>query len=161
MTCFRKNIPPVWLFQSRLACRKLVGIFRRPLATTSSDIIETMQASDDSLSPEVTLLKRLAAGELSLLTAIRLFSRVDLAKKAVETCVRAQAIEVWSKQDGGEAVVQPWRLRGLLNDPGTWEGDNEAANSYQLRLTELAQQRCRQDFDGLIQEVQVVEQFSR
>lgn len=120
-----------------------------------------MQSNDDGLSPEVTLLRRLADSELALPAAIRLFDRIDLAKKAVETCVRAQAIELWSKQDDGEAVVQPWRLRGLLNDPLTWDGENEVAGTYHLRLTEVAQQRCRQDFNRLVQEVQVVEQFSR
>lgn len=120
-----------------------------------------MQSNDDGLSPEVTLLKRLTDGDLTLLAAIRLFTRVDLAKKAVENCVRAQAIEVWSKQEEGEAVVQPWRLRGLLNDPCTWDGDSQMAATFHLRLTAAAQQRCLQDFDGLVQEVQVVEQFSR
>ena len=120
-----------------------------------------MQSNDDGLSPEVMLLRQLAASDLALAAAIRLFDRIDLAKKAVETCVRAQAIELWSKQDDGEAVIQPWRLRGLLNDPTTWGGDQDAAGNYYLRLTDSAQQRCRRDFDRFVQEVQVVEQFSR
>ncbi|HVA50462.1 MAG TPA: hypothetical protein VNH11_29205 [Pirellulales bacterium] len=117
-----------------------------------------MQSNDEAVSPEVNLLRRLASSDLSLLAAIRLFPRIDLAKKLVEACVRCDAVELVSKEDGSEKVVQPWRLRFVLNDPGTWDADGELAAVYHLRMTAEAQQRYANDSARLIQDlVQVAE----
>ncbi|HEV3003987.1 MAG TPA: hypothetical protein VGX78_05970, partial [Pirellulales bacterium] len=92
-------------------------------------------------SPELDLLGRLAANDLPLSAAVALFPRIDLAKKAVEVCVRSQAAELVCKQAGKELVVQPWRLRFLLNDPGTWRAAADGSAVYHLRITPDAQGR--------------------
>lgn len=100
-----------------------------------------MPANDSSITAELDLLGRLATNDVPLSTAVALFPRIDLAKKAVEVCVRSQAVELVCKREGEELVVQPWRLRFLLNDPGTWVAQGEAAKIYHLRLKPDAQDR--------------------
>jgi hypothetical protein len=93
------------------------------------------------MSPEIDLLERLANSDLPLATAVTLFPRIDQAKKAVEVCVRSQTVELLCKREGAEVVVQPWRLRFLLNDPDTWKAENDGSAVYHLRLTPDAQDR--------------------
>ncbi|HVX11529.1 MAG TPA: hypothetical protein VHC22_10140 [Pirellulales bacterium] len=71
-------------------------------------------------------------------TAIALFPRLDRAKRAVEACVRSDAVDVVCKKGGAETAVQPWRLRFVLNDPSTWKTD---ASVYHLRLTAGAREQ--------------------
>ncbi|HET6884418.1 MAG TPA: hypothetical protein VFI31_29970 [Pirellulales bacterium] len=111
-----------------------------------------MPPNEPSLSAEIGLLERLAESELSLTVAVTLFPRVDRAKRAVELCIRSEVVELICKRDGDEAVVQPWRLRFVLNDPGTWDADNDGA-FYHLRLTAAAQERYVSDSQGLIEDV--------
>ncbi|HWB10247.1 MAG TPA: hypothetical protein VG826_13535 [Pirellulales bacterium] len=99
-----------------------------------------MPAKEPSTSPELDLLGRLATEDVPLSTAVALFPRIDRAKRAVEVCVRSQTAELVCKREGEELVVQPWRLRFLLNDPGTWVTDGDAA-AYHLRLKPDAQDR--------------------
>jgi hypothetical protein len=100
-----------------------------------------MPANNPSISPELKLLGRLAIEDVPLSTAVALFPRIDLAKRAVDVCVRSQTVELICKQEGEELVVQPWRLRFLLNDPGTWVADGDASAIYHLRLKPDAQDR--------------------
>jgi hypothetical protein len=93
------------------------------------------------MTAELDLLERLAANDVPLATAVSLFPRIDLAKKAVEVCVRSQAVDLVCKRQGEELVVQPWRLRFLLNDPSTWVAQSDGATIYHLRLTPHAQDR--------------------
>jgi hypothetical protein len=100
-----------------------------------------MPANDSSMSAELDLLGRLSTNDVPLSAAVALFPRVDLAKRAVEVCVRSQAVELVCKREGEELVVQPWRLRFLLNDPGTWVAAPDGSAIYHLRLTRDAQNR--------------------
>lgn len=100
-----------------------------------------MTPDEPATPPEFDLLERLATSDLPLAAAITLFPRLDRAKKVVEACVRSQTVELVRKSEGAEMVVQPWRLRFVLNDPGTWHGQSDGANVYHLRLTADAQQR--------------------
>lgn len=104
------------------------------------------------MSPEIGLLDRLVQNELSLPTAMTLFPRVDRAKKAVEACVRSQTVELVCKRDGEEMVIQPWRLRFVLNDPGTWETD-PLSSVYHLRLTADAHDRYLADSHRFVEEL--------
>jgi hypothetical protein len=56
------------------------------------------------------------------------------------------------KRDGEEMVVQPWRLRFVLNDPNTWDAASQAS-VYHLRLTSDAQQRYVSDNESFVEEV--------
>jgi hypothetical protein len=103
--------------------------------------------------PEFDLLERLAISDMPLATAMTLFPRVDLAKKAVEVFVRSETVQLIRKRDGVEGVVQPWRLRNLLNDPGTWKAAAEGSNVYHLRLTQGAQDRFNADGKRFVREL--------
>jgi hypothetical protein len=112
-----------------------------------------MPANDSSISAELDLLGRLAAKDLPLSAAVALFPRVDLAKRAVEVCVRSQAADLICKQDGEEQVIQPWRLRFLLNDPGTWVAASDGSAIYHLRLTPDAQDRYMAGGEEFVREL--------
>jgi hypothetical protein len=105
------------------------------------------------MSPELDLLGRLAVTDLPLSAAVALFPRIDLAKRAVEVCVRSQAAQLVCKQAGEEMVVQPWRLRFLLNDPGTWRAAAEGTAIYHLRLTPDAQDRYVADGEQFVRDL--------
>lgn len=105
------------------------------------------------MSPEIDLLGRLSTSDMPLSTAVTLFPRVDMAKRAVEVCVRSQAIELVRKREGIEVVVQPWRLRNLLNDPGTWKAAADGSTVYHLRITPEAQDRFAADRERFVQEL--------
>jgi hypothetical protein len=109
-----------------------------------------MSPNDPDTSPELGLLERLATSDLSLTAAIELFPRIDRAKKAVEVCVRSQAVELICKSDGAETAVQPWRLRFVLNDPGTWESQ---ASNYYLQLTAEARERFTTDGRAFVEDL--------
>jgi hypothetical protein len=113
----------------------------------------SMPSNDSAMSPELDLLGRLATSDLPLATAVTLFPRVDLAKKAVEVYVRSQTVELIRKREGVEVVVQPWRLRFLLNDPGTWKAASDGSAVYHLRLTPDAQDRFVADGPRFVQEL--------
>jgi hypothetical protein len=112
-----------------------------------------MPPNEPDPSPELGLLERLATSDLPLAEAVTLFPRVDRAKKMVEACVRSDAVELVCKRDGGEMVVQPWRLRFVLNDPGTWNGQSEESTIYHLRLRADAHQRYAADREGFYQDL--------
>jgi hypothetical protein len=105
------------------------------------------------MSPELDLLGRLATSDVPLSTAVTLFPRVDQAKKAVEVCVSSQAVEVVRKREGADVVVQPWRLRNLLNDPGTWKAAADGSTVYHLRITPEAQDRFIADRERFVKEL--------
>jgi hypothetical protein len=105
------------------------------------------------MSPELDLLGRLTTSDVPLATAVKLFPRIDLAKKAVEICVRSQTVELVRKREGVEVAVQPWRLRNLLNDPGTWNAASEGSKIYHLRITRAAQDRFVADRERFVQEL--------
>lgn len=111
-----------------------------------------MPPNEPPLSPEVGLLDRLVESDLALPTAMTLFPRVDRAKKAVEACVRSQTVELVCKRDGEEMVIQPWRLRFVLNDPGTWDCD-PLTPVYHLRLTADAHDRYLADGHRFVKEL--------
>jgi hypothetical protein len=111
-----------------------------------------MTSNDPSLSPELGLLERLVESELSLAIAVGLFPRVDRAKRALEICIRSDTVELICKRDGEEAVVQPWRVRFVLNDPGTWDGDADGS-VYHLRLTAEAHEQFVADSQGFVEGV--------
>lgn len=104
------------------------------------------------MSPEIGLLDRLVESELPLPAAMTLFPRVDRAKKVVEMCVRSQTVELVCKRDGDEMVIQPWRLRFVLNDPLTWESDPRSS-VYHLRLTADAHDRYLADGNRFVEEL--------
>jgi hypothetical protein len=111
-----------------------------------------MSADDSNLSPEIGLLDRLVESDVSLTVAVALFPRIDRAKRALETYVRSEAVELICRRDGEELVVQPWRLRFVLNDPDTW-GANADGSIYHLHLTAAAQQRCVADSQSFAEEL--------
>ena len=105
------------------------------------------------MSPELDLLERLATSDLPLAAAVTLFPRIDRAKKVVEVCVRSQTVELVCKREGSEMVVQPWRLRFVLNDPGTWEHQPDGSTVYHLRLTADAQEQYAADSERFVREL--------
>lgn len=111
-----------------------------------------MSPNEPPVSPEIGLLDRLVESELPLPAAMTLFPRVDRAKKAVEMCVRSQTVELVCKRDGEESVIQPWRLRFVLNDPGTWDAGS-TSSLYHLRLTTDAQHRYLADSHRFVEEL--------
>lgn len=113
----------------------------------------SMPSNDSAMSPEIDLLGRLTTSDVPLATAVTLFPRIDQAKKAVEVCVRSQAVELVRKREGVELVVQPWRLRYLLNDPGTWKAAADGSTIYHLRITRAAQDRFVADRERFVQEL--------
>ena len=111
-----------------------------------------MPSNESAMSPELGLLEKLATSDLSLIAAITLFPRIDRAKKAVETCVRSQTVELVYKCEGAETVVQPWRLRFVLNDPDTWEAESQAT-VYHLRLTADGHERYTTDSQRFLEDL--------
>jgi hypothetical protein len=111
-----------------------------------------MPSNEPPVSPEIGLLDRLVQSELSLAVAMTLFPRVDRAKRVVEVCVRSQAVELICKRDGDEMVIQPWRVRFVLNDPGTWELDANRS-IYHLRLTTDGHDRYLSDGHRFVEEL--------
>lgn len=115
-------------------------------------LLPRMPPNESTESPEIGLLDRLVKSDLSLPAAITLFPRVDRAKKAVEACVRSQTVELLCRRDGEELVIQPWRLRFVLNDPGTWDSDPRTP-VYHLRLTPDAHDRYLAEGDRFVEEL--------
>lgn len=113
----------------------------------------SMSPNDSAMSPELDLFGRLSASDVPLATAVTLFPRIDRAKKAVEVCIGSQAVELVRKREGVEVVVQPWRLRYLLNDPGTWKAAADGSTIYHLRITPEAQDRFAADRERFVQEI--------
>lgn len=111
-----------------------------------------MSADHSNLSPEKGLLDRLVESDLSLTMAVALFPRVDRAKRALEMCVRSEAVELICRRDGEDLVVQPWRLRFVLNDPDTWDAQADGS-IYHLRLTAAAQARYVADSQSFAEEL--------
>lgn len=106
------------------------------------------------MSPESQLLEQLAASDLSLAAAIQLFPKVDQAKRVIDIYVRSETLQLmFSPGDAEAELVQPWRIRSLLNDPKLWAAGSQLRDQFAVRLTEQGQQRLAADSESLLAEL--------
>lgn len=106
------------------------------------------------MSPESQLLEQLATSDLSLADAIRLFPKVDQAKRVIDIYVRSETLQLMFASGDTEAeLVQPWRIRSLLNDPKLWGAESQLRDQFSLRLTQHGHQRLAADSESLLAEL--------
>jgi hypothetical protein len=106
------------------------------------------------MSPESKLLEQLASGDLSLQVAVELFPKIDQAKRVIDVYVRSETIQLMFTRGDDEAeVVQPWRIRSLLNDPKLWCAESDLREQLSIRLTEHGQQRLADNSESLLAEL--------